>query len=121
MNYAFSVELALKLIHLLVYGELVRGHSLKFLYDKLPVDNRDMLVHLSDCVDEIDKYFEDWRYSFEKELLFGEFDNPRRAFIECYREIRRVRPELMSIYEKNWGSFEPDWLQAPADLKELSS
>ena len=114
VNYAFSVELALKLLHLLVRGGTDRVHGLKGLFNALPAENRDMLLYLDGCVDEIDRYFENWRYPFEKELLLGEFDNPRRAFIECYREIRRLRPELMSIYEENWGSFEPDWMQASA-------
>ncbi|TCD15443.1 hypothetical protein [Oricola cellulosilytica] len=112
VNYAFSVELALKLIHLLVCEGKARGHGLKSLYASLPSENRTMLPHLDGCVDEIDRYFEDWRYPFEKGCLFGDTENPRRAFLECYREIRRLRPELTSVYENNWGSFEPDWFHA---------
>jgi hypothetical protein len=50
-------------------------------------------------------------------MLFGDFDDPRRAFIECYREIRRLQPNLISIYEANWGSFDPDWFWAWPELE----
>jgi hypothetical protein len=114
VNYAFSVELALKLIHQIVCDGQAHGHRLKDLYCKLPPENRAMLPYLDGCVDEIDRYFENWRYPFEKDFLVGEYDNSRRAFIECYREIRRLRPKLMSVFEENWGSFEPDWFHASA-------
>lgn len=109
VNYAFSVELTLKLLHQLISARGASGHSLNKLFNNLPLDTQSKLPHLSMCVDEIDQYFEHWRYPFEKDLLFGETGNPRRAFIECYREIRILKPGLMSIYEENWGSFEPDW------------
>lgn len=64
---------------------------------------------------EIARHFEDWRYPFEKDLVFGDYENPRRAFIECYREIRRLRPELVSVYEGLWGQFDPEWIQPGYD------
>ncbi|MDP1730461.1 MAG: HEPN domain-containing protein [Devosia sp.] len=108
-NYAFSVELALKLIHTLSRGVQERGHDLRELYDALPEEIRTKLSHLADCVEEIARYFEDWRYPFEKDFLVADQEEPRRAFIECYREIRRLRPGLLSVYERLWGAFEPDW------------
>ncbi|GAB4360161.1 MAG: hypothetical protein Kow0026_22320 [Oricola sp.] len=114
VNYAFSVELGLKLISVLVRGVSEKGHSLKRLYDALPLVNQTALPHLAECVDEIDRYFEEWRYPFEQECLFGDIANPRRAFIECYREIRRLKPELVSVYEENWGSFDPEWSETHA-------
>lgn len=110
VNYAFAVELALKLIHSLAFGESAKGHDLEKLFGLLPEEIRGNLLHLSECVAEIARYFEDWRYPFEKDLLFGDCDNPRRAFIECYREIKRLRPQLESVYEGLWGTFEPEWL-----------
>lgn len=110
-NYAFSVELALKLLQQLVSDASESGHDLRRLFLALPDDNRAQLPHLSECVSEIARYFENWRYPFEQELLFGDFENPRRAFIECYREIRRLRPQLVSVYEGLWGAFEPEWVQ----------
>jgi HEPN domain-containing protein len=115
VNYAFSVELALKLIHSLALGTSATGHDLELLYRKLPNEITVNLPHLSDCVVEIARYFEDWRYPFEKPFLFGDYENPRRAFIECYREIRQLRPEMASIYESLWGAFEPEWLQPGSD------
>lgn len=112
VNYAHSVELALKLIHVLASGSKLHGHLVKNLFEALPDDVKAHLPHLGSCVEEIDRYFVDWRYAFEHDFLCGDFDNPRRAFIECYREIRRLRPELVSIYERNWGGFEPDWFWA---------
>lgn len=111
VNYSLAVELALKLIHLLAVNETTRGHDLSALYRSLPDESRAGLPHLGECVDDIARYFEDWRYPFEKDFLVGEYENPRRAFIECYREIKRLKPELVSAYEKIWGGFEPEWVQ----------
>ena len=111
-NYAFSVELALKLLHAISRGVEATGHDLKSLYDSLSDDVRSNLPHLADCAPEIRRYFEDWRYPYEREFLVASEGDPRRAFIECYREIRRLRPELSSVYERLWGSFEPGWFHA---------
>lgn len=110
VNYAFAVELALKIIHSLAFGESAKGHDLEKLFRLLPEEICGNLPHLSKCVAEIARYFEDWRYPFEKDMLFGDYDNPRRAFIECYREIERLRPQLQSVYESIWGTFEPEWV-----------
>jgi len=115
-NYAFSVELALKTIHVLSRKTELRGHDLKELFDALPEDIRANLPHLQECVGEMARYFEDWRYAFEKDILFGDDENPRRGFIECYREIKRLQPLLASVYEGLWGGFEPEWVRSwPAD------
>ena len=111
VNYAFAVELALKLIQSVTMPSVARGHKLDELYRALPQDVRGSLLHLAECVAEIAHYFEDWRYPFEKAFLVGDYENARRAFIECYREIRRLRPQLTSVYEARWGSFEPEWFQ----------
>jgi HEPN domain-containing protein len=115
--YAFAVELALKLLSCLSNQTQKRGHSLEVLFDDLPTNLKVRLQYLEGCVEEIDKYFENWRYPFESEFLIGECDNPRRAFIECHREIRNLKPNLMSVYEKNWGSFDPDWDWAWPELE----
>lgn len=111
VNYAFAVELALKVIHSVTMPAIARGHKLDQLYRALPDDIRTNLRHLSECVTDISSYFEEWRYPFEKAFLVGEYENPRRAFIECYQEIRRLRPDLISAYEAGWGSFKPEWVQ----------
>ncbi|MCR6671794.1 hypothetical protein [Devosia ginsengisoli] len=111
-NYALAVELALKLINLLSRDTAETGHNLEALYFRLPADVRQNLMHLSEHVAEIARYFVDWRYPFEKDLLLGDYENPRRAFIECYREIKRLRPQLASVYENLWGGFDPEWIQS---------
>lgn len=111
-NYAFSVELALKLIHSLALGAVATGHNLAGLFDQLPEEVRSNLPYLADCVDEIARYFVDWRYAFEKDFLVADDEYPRRAFIECYHEIRRLQPPLRSVYEDLWGGFDPEWLRA---------
>lgn len=117
VSYAFAVEVALKLILHLKKSKPGRAHNLKALFELVPDESRKLLPYLEDCIDDISSYFVDWRYSYEKELLFGEFDNPRRAFIECYKEIRRLEPRLVSVYKKNWGKFDPDWFYAWPDLE----
>ncbi|MGV8952894.1 MAG: hypothetical protein ACOH2M_17485 [Cypionkella sp.] len=109
-NYSLAVEIALKLIRLLALGNSARGHDLEKLYNELPDPVRNNLPHLAECVSGIARYFEDWRYPFEKDLLFGDYDDPRRAFIKCYVEIKRLKPELTSVYERLWGKFDPEWL-----------
>jgi hypothetical protein len=112
VNYAFSVELALKVIHGISRGVSMRGHKLNELYQALPGDVKANLPHLAQYSDEIASQFEDWRYPYEQELLIGSIDDARRAFVECYREIRRMRPGFRSVYEEMWGTFEPDWFNS---------
>jgi hypothetical protein len=114
--YALAIEITVKLL-LSLTGVTARGHRISQLFVQLPDETREKLAILSECSGEIDRYFEDWRYPYEKESLVGECDNPRRAFIECYREIRRIEPTLQSVYEKNWERFEPDWNWAWPELE----
>lgn len=111
-SYALAVEVGLKLILHLSGRKPAQTHALRRLFDQVPEESRQFLAYLEECVDEIDSYFVDWRYPYEKELLPGDCDEPRRAFILCYKEIRRLKPDLTSVYERNWGQFEPDWFQA---------
>jgi HEPN domain-containing protein len=112
VNYAFAAELALKLIHSLAVGRPTSVHNLEELYGRLPMDVKTNLPHLSEHGPEIGRYFVDWRYPYEKDFLIGDHENVRRAFIECYREIRRLAPGMSSVYERQWGSFEPEWVQS---------
>jgi hypothetical protein len=108
VSYALSVEMALKMLARNA-GTFSAGHGLKKIYEHLPAQVRENLNYLDDHIDEIDNYFVDWRYSYEKDFLAGSADDIRRAFILCHQEIRRQLPDLMSTYERNWGKFEPDW------------
>lgn len=117
--YAFSVELALKLIQRLESGISMPNHSLKALLDSLSEETKNQMPHLQGCADEIDRYFVDWRYPFEKPQLLADAEEPRRAFIECYRVIRSLSPKLRSIYEELWGEFEPEWRRASPDRPSI--
>lgn len=118
--YALAVEIVLKLLarH---RGTFSEGHSLRKLYRNLPPDLQEALSYLEDHLDEMDRYFVDWRYPYEKDFLIGSTNNVRRVFILCYQEIRRQLPELRSIYERNWGKFEPDsqWAWYEHERREL--
>lgn len=125
-SYAFAVELSLKLIYFLTTNSTASGHSLAAIFSSLPDETKDRLVHLGECAEEIDRYFVDWRYPFERDFLIGDTENPRRAFIECYREIRQSEPTLMSVYECNWGGFEPEWIrnslvEEPYEIRRLGT
>ena len=118
-SYAFSIELLLKLL-LKINGITKRGHNLLNLYNELPADNKQNLQYVEsnlDADDQISSSFEDWRYAYEKNDLFCSPDELRRIFICLHRELRRVKPELKSIYENNWGQFDPDWNWAWPELQ----
>lgn len=120
--YALSVEIALKLM-LSFFGKAVSDHSLVRLFEKLPEEVRGNLPTLDFHANEMDRYFVGWRYPYEKGYLSGDFDNPRRAFIECYQEIRRIQPNLKSVYELNWGHFEPDrqWAWPELEIAQIEA
>lgn len=111
-NYAFAVELALKLLHLFSRGVSVEGHNLKHLFESLPKETRNHLPVLQECGEEISLHFVDWRYAFERDFLVAGEEDSRRAFIECYREIKRLKPQFVSSFESRWGVFEPDWIRS---------
>ena len=97
-----------------------RGHDLLLLCRKIPQSNRSFLnyylqpspIDNQSIIREISRYFVDWRYSYEKEFLIGSHNEIRRLFIDCYREIRHLKPDLRNYYENDWGMFEPDWMWA---------
>lgn len=118
-NYALSVEIALKLI-LEIHGISAKGHNILLLCRKIPFNERSFLgdylrpspVDQKSTIREVSRYFIDWRYSYEHCELYGSYDEIRRIFISCYQEVRRLKPDLKSYCERDWGSFEPDWLMA---------
>ena len=112
-NFGLSVEIALKLLVYLQTGELAVGHSIADLFGKVSKEARERMYETVEFSNENTNYFVDWRYPYEKDFLIGSVDTPRRAFIECYREIRLALPNLKSVYEENWGVFEPDWVETP--------
>lgn len=115
-NFALSAEVALKLLVFIDQGKIAHGHKISKIFGELSESTKEKLAHTDANLDELDDCFVDWRYSYEKEFLAGSDDCPRRAFIETYREIRLLRPDLKSVYEKNWGSFAPDWIEVPVSI-----
>lgn len=120
-NYAFSVELALKALYYIVDETLPKGHDLRGLVEGLPSEIQSNLPYLTECAGRIRRDFEDWRYPHEHGFLIASSDDARRSFIEAYNEIRRLRPKLMSVYEANWGAFEPVWLDVWCDGASIQS
>ncbi|MCA3643990.1 MAG: hypothetical protein IOC63_19490 [Methylobacterium sp.] len=119
-NYAFSVEIALKILTCTLGGKK-NGHNLKDLYESLPDSQKLHLVFLEDAFDEAASPFVDWRYPFEKTFLAADPDKLRRAFIVCHSEIRRTSPNLKSKFEHHWGRFDPDWIWNEIELKDVGS
>lgn len=113
----------------------LKNHDLKKLYDEIPCNNKIYISCFEDLFSKleinnlevdsegyfidrgmvvtkitVEKYhpFVDWRYPYEHEFLTGDSDNLRRCFIQAHAEIRRICPELISCYERDWGNFDPD-------------
>lgn len=113
VNYALATEIALKLLIRSYGNKPPRGadaHNLQKLFECLPKEGRQFLDGYKEAIFDCSEYFVDWRYPYEVPELIGSASELRRVFIRCYQEIRRRKPALSSIYEKNWGHFEPDWL-----------
>ena len=110
--YALAAEIGMKL--LLILSDIPvptgkNGHQLRGLYEALPCYAKDELRWIEDHLDEMNDSFVDWRYPYERDFLAASADEIRRAFILVYRQIRNIRPSLLSVYEENWGQFDPDW------------
>lgn len=118
VNYALSVEIVLKIL-VRFQGQCTRSHDLNELYQLLNEESKSNMSILSSYFRDVKNPYRDgdervipfldWRYPYEHESLVGETDTLRRVFIVCHREVRRVLPELASVYERDWGSFDPDW------------
>lgn len=137
VSYALSVEICLKILVAKAGGDL-RGHSLKDLFGRMPQLSQGNLSRLAEPLisgdvdpeleflkesplDEMDRNFVDWRYPYERDYLTASTSSLRRAFIDCHFEVRRAHPDLVSTFERNWGSFEPDrtWAWYELEIAEL--
>jgi HEPN domain-containing protein len=115
VNYAFSIEVYLKLLLLLTGKVEGRGHNLTKLFKALDdatrnkvlthyqqanypsISNADELIRdICDCA----KAFEQWRYLYESEGL-GIWMRPLRKLpVALYKTVQEIRPDLVSNYEK---------------------
>lgn len=116
VSYALAVEIALKILNR-HYRLSAEGHDIAALFNALPHESRDHLFWVEEILPEISRAFVEWRYAYEQEFLSISPDAIRRSFIVLHAEIRRVDPNLTSTFEKNWGSFNPDWTWAWPELE----
>ena len=137
VSYALSIEICLKILIGNAGGD-TNGHSLKALFGRLSEESKANLKRLEEPLvsgdvtaefaflyesplDEMNRNFVDWRYPYEQENLVASPSSLRRAFIECHMEVRRAHPQLVSTFERNWGSFEPNgtWAWPELELAQL--
>ncbi len=137
VSYALSIEICLKILIAKAGGD-IQGHSLKVLFGRLSEESKANLKHWAEPLvsgevtaefaflkesplDEMDRNFVDWRYSYEHDYLTASPSSLRCRFIECHMEVRRAHRQLVSTFERNWGSFEPDgtWAWPEMELAQL--
>lgn len=111
VNFAFSIELYLKLLLFLANKELSNEHNLLKLFKRLVEvapnaidkivehyprsENRDeFIVHIS----EVKSVFIDWRYVYEKDFLCGSTDKLLEIAEALRRTMQEVHPTLRSAY-----------------------
>lgn len=98
--YAFSLELYLKLLHVLASGKSTKGHELNELYDSLPPKTKHDLLAECDGIDLVSELtsaanaFRQWRYSHEHETLAIAPSKLADIIIRCHRLVRRLNPKL---------------------------
>jgi predicted nucleotidyltransferase len=113
VNFAFSIELYIKLLRFLADGRLMEGHNLHDLFLKMEKaatavatsairhhryarGNREEFI---EYLVETKSAFEDWRYAYEKELLVAVPDN-FRALADAFRAaIGELHPDRFSVFQ----------------------
>lgn len=108
VNAAFSIEIYLKTVHA-ISGSKVRGHSLVKLYEGLGEDIKTIILSaandlrqyydieggadFADCIETLDKAFEQWRYAYEYEKLsYVGFQATRFVYHVLHESCCRARP-----------------------------
>lgn len=98
--FSFSIELYLKLLHVLSTGAAPKGHKLEELFLSIPEPTRQALTarygnsDLTAHVTAVSTAFVDWRYEHEHEALVI---NPQMLIniaTCCHRLVREMKPEL---------------------------
>ena len=106
---AFSVELYLKLLHLLATGNPQRGHKLSELFATLPQSaqqriaekygNSEIAAHIAQMSDA----FVTWRYEHEHEALTINPAALMAVATACHLVVRELKPEL-TVFGENTSS-----------------
>src|SRR5262249_44529889 len=98
--YAFSLELYLKLLHVLASGKSPRGHELNKLYDDLPSKTKSDLLAECERIDLVNELtsaanaFKEWRYSHEQQRLVINPSKLTDIIMRCHRLVRRLNAKL---------------------------
>lgn len=110
VNFAFSVELFLKLALLLTTGDIPKLHKLLDLYEGLNDSTKQLLQKHSpfpgdeqwfaEEIGVVSNAFVEWRYAHEKEFLSVSVDTIREIALCLHRAVREIAPELVSVYER---------------------
>jgi len=111
VNAFFSVEIYFKTIHN-AYGNTIRGHNLRTLYDGMPnrgkrhFENSANDVHkrykhdkgctIQSIIDDLSKAFEEWRYVYENNGLQIELQAVRYLMHSSFEACARVLEEIKS-------------------------
>jgi hypothetical protein len=105
--FAFSIELYLKLVHVLSTGQTSKGHKLEELFSSLPASIRQNLTakygnaELPAHIAAVSTTFVDWRYEHEHETLTV---NPQVLIAIatcCHKLVRELKPELKVFGENH--------------------
>jgi HEPN domain-containing protein len=98
--YAFSLELYLKLLHVLATGAATKGHKLDELFLSLPPNLQTELAalyphgELVPQLSAVTNAFIEWRYGHEHGALAIDPRVLTEMARSCHKLVRRIRPEL---------------------------
>lgn len=103
---AFSVELYLKLLHLLAVGTPQRGHKLSELFTALPQTAQQQIAEkygnpeIAADIVQMSDAFVTWRYEHEHEALTINPTALMAVATACHLVIRELKPEL-TVFGEN--------------------
>ena len=98
--YTFSLELYLKLLHVLARGKSIKGHELNKLYKALPNQTKAALLAECSDIDLVQELtsaadaFRQWRYRHEHERLAINPSMLAEIVSRCHRLVHKLKPGL---------------------------
>jgi hypothetical protein len=109
VNFAFSIELYLKLIILVTTGRMAPPrHKLVNLYDKLSDEARSAVIatwkfpgdpeHLRNLITDASDDFVQWRYAHEYKFVVASPDELHDIARALHYAVNALKPELISCY-----------------------
>lgn len=114
VNFAFSIELYIKLLRFLADGQLVEGHNLCDLFfelDQAAPDVGDAAIRnhryargerdvFLEYLDEAKAVFDQWRYAHERQFLMATPDNLHALADALRATMREFHPDQQSVFAK---------------------